>query len=198
MIDSDGTQLGILSTRDAINMAKEKGLDLVEVASKAKPPVCKIQDYGRAKFEINKRRAEQKKIQKAKQQEVKEVKFRPKTAEHDYRHKTNRVLKFLSQNDKVKVTIMFRGRERSHPEIAQETLMRVAREAQEVGQIESMPRHEGRTMWLMLAPRKSRARTPQPTTTSSPRPPVRREQGPPPATTDTPEAEPAPRINDEN
>jgi translation initiation factor IF-3 len=156
VIDSDGSQLGVMPTKEALAIARERGVDLVEVASKAKPPVCKIQDFGRAKFEIAKKQAEQKRVQRQKKQEVKEVKFRPKTDEHDYQHKLRRVQRFLGENNKAKVTIMFRGRERSHPEIAEETLMRVARDCQELGQIETMPRHEGRTMWLLLVPRKTK------------------------------------------
>jgi len=156
VIDTDGSQLGILPTRDAILMAKEKGMDLVEVASKSSPPVCKIQDFGKAKYENNKRRAEQARVQRATQMLVKEVKFRPKTGEHDYQHKLRRVQSFLEDGNKAKVTIMFRGRERSHPEIAEETLMRVARDCQDLGTIESMPRNEGRTMWLLLVPRKDK------------------------------------------
>jgi len=134
-------------------------MDLVEVAAKSSPPVCKIQDFGRAKYEIKKRKAEQKRAQRATQVLVKEVKFRPKTDEHDYQHKLRRVHKFLGQGNKVKVTIMFRGRERSHPEIAQETLLRVARDSQDLGTIESMPRNEGRTMWLLPCPPKGLAQS---------------------------------------
>ena len=154
VIDDEGNQLGIMATLDAIDLAASRGLDLVEVASKANPPVCKIQDYGKAKYEAQKRKSEQRRTQRAAQMQVKEVKFRPKTDEHDYQHKLKRVQKFLGAGDKVKVTIMFRGRERSHPEIAEETLLRVARDSQDVGTIETMPRAEGRTMWLMLVPRK--------------------------------------------
>ena len=131
-------------------MAQEQGLDLVEVAAKANPPVCRIMDYGRYKYEQSKRQREAKKHQH--QMAVKEIKFRPKTSEHDYDFKKNHVRQFLEDKNKVKVTVMFRGREMAHPEVGHALLQRLIQEVQDLGTIESVPQMEGRLMTLNLVP----------------------------------------------
>ena len=150
VIADDGEQLGILPTEEALRRAEEQGLDLVEVSPTARPPVCKIMDYGRFKYQQKRKAAEAKKNQH--QVEVKEVKFRPKTDKHDFDVKLSRVLRFIAEGNKVKVTIMFRGREIVHPEIGQEILVRVAELANESAAVESMPRMEGRQMFMIVAP----------------------------------------------
>lgn len=149
----DGTQAGILPTEEALRRAEDAGLDLVEVSPNARPPVCKIMDYGRFKYQ-QKRKANEAKKKQA-QIEVKEVKFRPKTDTHDFDVKVNRLRKFLEQGNKGKVTIMFRGREIVHPEIGRKILTDVAAKVGDIAQVESMPRMEGRSMFMIVAPRKT-------------------------------------------
>jgi translation initiation factor IF-3 len=150
VIADDGAQLGILPTDEALRRAEEKGLDLVEVQPMARPPVCKIMDYGKYKYQQKRNAAEQKKKQKV--IEVKEVKFRPKTGEHDFQTKVRHLREFLAEGDKGKVTIMFRGREIVHPEIGQDVLRRVAEAISDVALIELAPRMEGRSMFMVVAP----------------------------------------------
>ena len=138
--------------QEALALAQELGLDLVEVAEKAKPPVCRIMDYGKYKYEQAKRLREAKKHQH--QMSVKEIKFRPKTSEHDYEFKKNHVHEFLAARDKVKVTVMFRGREMAHPEVGQALLQRLIADVAEVGSVESLPKMEGRFMVLILVPKR--------------------------------------------
>jgi len=149
-VDEDGEQLGVLDTRDALDRAREKGLDLVEVAPNADPPVCKIMDYGKFKYQ------QQKKLQEAKKKQtvikIKEVKFRPKTDEHDYQTKLGKILKFLDDGDRCKVTVFFRGREIVHKDRGLKMLERVVTDTAEVAKVESRPMSEGRTMTMMLAP----------------------------------------------
>jgi translation initiation factor IF-3 len=161
VIADDGSQLGILPTDEALRRAEEKGLDLVEVQPMARPPVCKIMDYGKFKYEQKRKAAEMKKKQKV--IEVKEVKFRPKTGIHDFDTKVRHLRDFLSEGDKAKVTIMFRGREIVHPEIGQEVLKRVAEAISDIAQVELAPRMEGRSMFMVVAPGKASAR-PRPIT----------------------------------
>ncbi|MEC8553125.1 MAG: translation initiation factor IF-3, partial [Pseudomonadota bacterium] len=141
-IDPDGNQLGIIDTRDAIEKAGDFGLDLVEVQPNAEPPVCKILDYGKFKYEAQKRANEARKKQKT--IEVKEIKFRPNIDEHDYQVKMRNVTKFLSGGDKVKVTLRFRGREMAHQELGANVLARVREETEELAKVEAMPKMEGR------------------------------------------------------
>ena len=150
-IDPDGNQLGIIDTRDAIEKAGDFGLDLVEVQPNAEPPVCKILDYGKYKYEAQKRANEARKKQKT--IEVKEIKFRPNIDEHDYQVKMRNVTKFLNGGDKVKVTLRFRGREMAHQELGANVLARVREETEELAKVEAMPKMEGRQMVMVLAPR---------------------------------------------
>jgi len=150
-IDPDGNQLGVIDTRDALVKAEDFGLDLVEVQPNADPPVCKILDYGKYKYEAQKRANEARKKQKI--IEVKEIKFRPNIDEHDYQVKMRNVNKFLSGGDKVKVTLRFRGREMAHQELGANVLARVRDETEEIAKVEAMPKMEGRQMVMVLAPR---------------------------------------------
>ncbi len=153
LIDADGAQLGIKTTDEAREYAYGKNLDLVEVAAQADPPVARIMDYGKYKYE-----QEQKKKQARKHQsqiQIKEIKFRPKIGEHDYNTKKGHVERFLNQRAKVKVTIMFRGRETTHPERGRDLLLRLAQELKEIGQIESQPLLDGRNMVMLLGPTKN-------------------------------------------
>jgi translation initiation factor IF-3 len=150
-IDPDGNQLGGLATREALHKAEDFGLDLVEVQPNADPPVCKILDYGKFKYEAQKRANEARKKQKT--IEVKEIKFRPNIDEHDYQVKMRNVSKFLAAGDKVKVTLRFRGREMAHQELGAKVLARVREETEEVAKVEAMPKLEGRQMVMVIAPR---------------------------------------------
>lgn len=132
-------------------MAEEAGLDLVEISPNAEPPVCKIMDFGKFKYEQQKREAEARKKQKI--IEIKEIKFRPGTDEHDYQVKMRSVIKFLTDGDKVKVTLRFRGREMAHQQLGMELLNRVSGEVTEIGKVESMPKLEGRQMVMMIGPK---------------------------------------------
>lgn len=151
LIGSDGSQLGVLPTEQAMSMAEEEGLDLVEVAPTERPPVCRIMDYGKFKYQQSKRGQEAKKKQK--QFLVKEMKMRPKTEEHDYQFKIKHVRRFLSEGNKTKITIMFRGRELSHMELGQKILDRLTEDLSDVSIVEQEPKREGRNMIMVLAPR---------------------------------------------
>jgi translation initiation factor IF-3 len=151
VIDPDGQQIGILPKREAINAASEFGLDLVEVSPNANPPVCKIMDYGRYKYEQTKKQQEAKKKQVTFQ--VKEIKIRPKTGEHDLQVKTGHIKKFLGKKDKVKVTVIFRGREISLVDRGRELLDQIAEETAELSVVEQNPKFEGRTMVMVLSPK---------------------------------------------
>ncbi len=135
----------------ALALAEEAGLDLVEISPNANPPVCKIMDFGKYKYELQKREAEARKNQKI--IEIKEVKFRPNTDTHDYDVKMRNVMRFLEAGDKVKVTLRFRGREMAHQDIGAQLLQRVAADIDEIGKVENMPKMEGRQMIMMIAPR---------------------------------------------
>ena len=143
--------LGVLSLDDALAQADEYGLDLVEVSPKADPPVCKILDYGKFKYEAQKKKNEAKKKQKI--IEVKEIKMRPNIDDHDYQTKMRNVNRFLNDGDKVKVTMRFRGREMAHQEIGLNVLKRVQEDVGEVAKVEAYPRVEGRQMTMVIAPR---------------------------------------------
>lgn len=150
LIGADGQQLGIMPTRDALAIAEEQELDLVEVAPNADPPVCRLMDYGKYLYEKQKRERESRKAQK--QIEVKEVRLRPKTDEHDIQVVLTKIRKFAKEGAKIRVRIRFRGREIYHPEVAQELLDRVAREVSDVTTVESRPILDGRSMVMVLAP----------------------------------------------
>jgi len=151
VIDPDGGQVGVISLRDALAKASEFGLDLVEVSPNADPPVCKIMDYGRFKYEQTKKQQEAKKKQSTFQ--IKEIKVRPKTGEHDLQVKIGHIKKFIGKQDKVKVTMVFRGREISLSEMAKDLLRSIVAETEEVAVVEQEPKFEGRTMVMILAPR---------------------------------------------
>ena len=153
LIDEDGTQLGIKSTKEALAHAEAKGLDLVEVAAQADPPVAKVMDYGKYRYEQEQKAKLARKHQS--QIHVKEIKLRPKISIHDYETKKGHVVRFLNQRAKVKVTIMFRGRENLHPERGRDLLMRLYEDVKDIGQIESNPELDGRNMVLVLGPTKN-------------------------------------------
>lgn len=152
LIDAEGEQLGVVSTREALRMSEEVGQDLVEVSPEAKPPVCRIMDYGKFKFQADKRKAAAKKKQK--QVQIKEIKLRPATEAADYQVKVRNILKFLEQGDKAKITVRFRGREMSHPELGMELLQRMIAELADHGTVEQHPKFEGRQIVMVLGPRK--------------------------------------------
>ena len=156
VIDEEGEQLGIMTPQDALREAEERGVDLVEVAPNANPPVCRIMDYGKYRYQQSKRAKESKKNQHT--ISVKEIKYRPKIDIHDFDYKTNHVREFLSEGNKVKVTIMFRGREMAHPEFGQEILGRVVEATRDITTDPpdaSRLRLEGRNMSMVLTPAKS-------------------------------------------
>jgi translation initiation factor IF-3 len=153
VIDPDGNQIGVIPTYKAIAVANDFGLDLVEISPNANPPVCKIMDYGRYKYELTKKRQEAKKKQTTFQ--LKEIKLRPKTGEHDLKTKVNHIKKFIEKKDKVKVTIIFRGREITLSQLGRELLERVIKETEEISSVEQPPKFEGRTMIMVLSPKQS-------------------------------------------
>jgi translation initiation factor IF-3 len=153
LIDDEGNQIGVLKTADALVFAQERDLDLVEVAPEAHPPVCRVLDYSKYKYEQAQKIKQAKKHQQ--QITVREIKFRPKIAQHDYDTKKHHVERFLRHKDKVKVTIMFRGREVTHPERGTAILDRLAEELSELGVVEQRPMQEGRNMTMMMAPSKA-------------------------------------------
>jgi len=151
LVSDDGEQLGIVPVREALGIALEKGLDLVEVAPSAQPPVCRLMDYGKFKFEQNKREKEARKKQKI--ISVKEVKMRPNIEEHDFQVKAKNARKFLSGGDKVKLTIMFRGREITHPELGEKLSLKFVGELTDISSVEKPPKVEGRNMVTVLIPK---------------------------------------------
>jgi translation initiation factor IF-3 len=159
LIDEDGTQLGIKTSDEARQHAYGKGLDLVEVAAQADPPVAKVMDYGKYRYEQEQKAKLARKHQS--QIHVKEIKLRPKIGVHDYETKKGHVVRFLNQRAKVKVTIMFRGREQLHPERGRDLLMRLAEDVKELGVIESPPLQDGRNMVMVLGPTKNAGVKPQ-------------------------------------
>jgi translation initiation factor IF-3 len=152
VIGDDGNQLGIMPPFEALKMAREKGLDLVEISPTAQPPVCRIMDFGKFLYQKEKQEREAKKNQKI--ITVKEVKFRINVDEHDYQTKKNHVLRFLEEGDKVKATIFFRGREMTRQSLGREILQRLVQDIADKGIIENMPRQEGNTLHLIVAPPK--------------------------------------------
>lgn len=151
LIDETGENVGVVATREAMMRALDVGLDLVEISPMADPPVCKILDYGKFKYEQQKRANEARKKQKI--IEVKEIKMRPNIDQHDYDVKMRSIVKFLTEGDKVKVTMRFRGREMAHQELGLRVLDRVREEVGELGKVEQTPKMEGRQMTMVMAPR---------------------------------------------
>jgi translation initiation factor IF-3 len=152
LIGAEGENLGVVSPARALELAEEAGLDLVEISPNAEPPVCKIMDFGKFKYETQKKEAEARKKQKV--IEIKEIKFRPGTDTHDYEVKMRSVTKFLEEGDKVKITLRFRGREMAHMELGRALLERVASDVEGIGKVENMPKLEGRQMVMMIGPAK--------------------------------------------
>ena len=152
LIDIHGNQAGVVSTREAMLAAEENGCDLVEISPTARPPVCRIMDYGKFLFEVSKKQAEAKKKQK--QIQVKELKFRPTTEDGDYQIKLRNLLRFLNHGDKVKITLRFRGREVAHQELGIKIIERVQQDTVEYAIIEQHPKREGRQLMMVLAPKK--------------------------------------------
>ena len=151
MIDPDGNQIGIIPTIEALDQAAEFGLDLVEVSPNANPPVCKIMDYGRYRYEQTKKKQEAKKKQSTFQ--VKEIKVRPKTGEHDLQVKIGHIKKFIGRRDKVKVTVIFRGREITLSKLGMAVLEKIVGETEEIAVVEQAPKFEGRTLAMILGPK---------------------------------------------
>lgn len=151
LIDVDGAQLGIVSSKEALKLASQKNLDLVKIAPQATPPVCKIMDYGKYRFEINKKEKEAKKKQKT--VEIKEIRISPTIEEHDFNVKARQLLQFLKEGDKIKVTVRFRGREVSYASLGETLLDKFAQIVEEVGTIEKKPKLEGKNMIMIVSPK---------------------------------------------
>lgn len=154
LVGVEGEQLGVVSIQEALVKAEEAGMDLVEIAAQAEPPVCRIMDYGKFVFETKKKQQDAKKKQK--QTQVKEVKFRPGTEDGDYQVKLRNLTRFLNDGDKTKITLRFRGREMAHQQLGMDLLKRVEADLSEVGIIEQRPKMEGRQMVMVIAPKKSK------------------------------------------
>jgi len=150
VIDSDGKNLGTLSTQEAINIAKQKGLDLIEISPKANPPVCKIIDIGKYKYDLQKKANKAKKKQKT--VNLKEIKLRPVTEIHDYNFKIKNAQKFLSKGDKVKFTVLFKGREMQHTHLGHELMQRIINDTNDLGKVEVQPKFEGRQIIMIVQP----------------------------------------------
>ena len=151
LVGVDGEQIGVVSVEEGLEMALEQGYDLVEVAPKASPPVCRIMDYGKYKYEQSKRAKEARKHQHTIL--VKEMKFRPKTEDHDYQFKLKHIKKFLADGNKAKITVRFRGREMAHTELGKRILERLVHDTEEIASVEQQPKLEGRNMILVLGPK---------------------------------------------
>jgi translation initiation factor IF-3 len=192
VIGDDGAQLGVLATHEALRMAEEKGLDLVEVSPKAMPPVCRIMDYGKFKFEQAKKANQARKH--ASVIEIKEIKFRPKTDDHDFDFKVKHIRRFLEEGNKVRLVIAFRGREIVHPETGRAMLDAVIRALVDIAHVEQMPQMDGRKMLMTISPKP--ARPGAPTTSAAPAggggPPAPRPPAPAQAAPPAPVAAPAP------
>ena len=150
VIGADGSQVGILPTHEAMRLAEEQGLELVEVNPRAAPPVCKIMDFGKYKYELQKKANEARKKQKV--IEIKEIKIRPTIEEHDYQVKLRAARRFLEEGNKVKMTLRFRGREMSHQNLGMEVLQRMEKDLGDLGKVESPPRMEGRQVQMVMGP----------------------------------------------
>jgi translation initiation factor IF-3 len=154
LIDHEGTQVGVVRTERALEMAEEHGLDLVEVAAGSKPPVCKIIDYGKYKYDKKKKEQEARKKQVV--VEVKEVQFRPKTDQHDFEHKIKNAERFLDNGDKVKISVIFRGREIAHADVGRELIQRIEEALGDYGTVEAPAKMEGRRLTMVIAPLKKK------------------------------------------
>ena len=176
MIGADGEQLGVMQVFEAVKKAREAGLDLVEIAPTAVPPVCRIQDYGKFLYEQGKKEKAAKKSQK--NIVLKEVKFSVNVDEHDFVTKRNHVVRFLGEGDKVKASLRFKGREMAHRELGRAVLERLTKEVGEVGMIETYPRMEGNTMHLIIAPKKEGTAKPKPPKSLAPPSPAPQAQKP--------------------
>ena len=152
VIDEEGQQVGVLNSFDAIKLAREKDLDLVEISPTAQPPVCRIMNYGKYLYQLSKKAHEAKKHQKVIQ--VKEIKFRPMTDDHDYEFKKNNIIRFLGEGDKVKAGVMFRGREMAHRDIGRQLITRLMQDVGNHGQVEGHPKMEGSNMFVIFGPKK--------------------------------------------
>ena len=152
MIDAEGNQLGVVSTQEARRISEESSLDLVEVSPDAKPPVCRVMNFGKFIYQQNKRKAAAKKKQK--QVHLKEIKFRPVTEEADYQVKLRNLIRFLESGDKAKITLRFRGREMAHPELGTQLMERIILDLTEYGIVEQRPKMEGRQMVMVVGPKK--------------------------------------------
>jgi len=157
LIDDQGNQIGIIPTREALEMARERGLDLVEVAPNAVPPVCRLMDYGKFRYEQSRKERESRKSQHVTR--VKEVRIEPKIGDHDLETKGRQAARFLEAGDKVKLSVLFRGRSITHPELGRELLDQLQEQLKDIGTVEQTPRMEGRTMTMYLAPARVRAAT---------------------------------------
>src|SRR4051812_33042840 len=160
LVGDDGNQIGVVKTDEALRFAQERDLDLVEVAPEARPPVCRVLDYSKYKYELEQKAKAARRHQK--QVNVREIKLRPKIAQNDYETKKRHVVRFLEGDDRVKVTIMFRGREQTHPERGERLLMRLAEDVAELGTVEQMPQQDGRNMTMLLAPVKRKEEAAEP------------------------------------
>ena len=160
LISETGDQVGVIPTEQALKYAQERDLDLVEVAADARPPVCRVLDYSKYKYEQDQKAKAARKHQQ--QVTIREMKLRPKIATHDYETKRGHVRRFLDNGDKVKVTIMFRGRETTHPERGEQLLMRLAEDVEDLGTIEQRPSLDGRNMTMVMNPLKAKERKPEP------------------------------------
>jgi translation initiation factor IF-3 len=172
LIGDDGQQVGVMKTDEALRYAQQRDLDLVEVAPEARPPVCRVLDYSKYKYEQEQKAKAARRHQK--QVTVREMKMRPKIATNDYETKKGHVLRFLKGQDRVKITIMFRGREMTHPERGEQLLMRLAEDVAEYGLIEQRPSQDGRNMTMVLAPTKAKADEEEPVDHAEPHQPQRR------------------------
>jgi translation initiation factor IF-3 len=198
LIGEDGQQVGIVKRDDALAYARERDLDLVEISAQAKPPVCRVLDYSKYKYEQEQRRKQARKHQQ--QVTIREMKLRPKIATHDYETKKGHILRFLKHQDKVKVTIMFRGREVAHPERGEALLRKLADELGEFGTIEQSPNQEGRNMTMVMAPVRASPNSKRPEVSAEEQPSERepaskakpaREAKPASQSAPAPDAEPA-------
>lgn len=156
LIGSEGEQLGIVSIEAAKAEAENAGLDLVEISPSANPPVCKVMDYGKFRFELSKKSAEARKKSRSTQSQVKELKFRPTTEDGDYQVKLRNLVRFLASGDKVKITLRFRGREMMHQELGMRIMERLQKDTAECAIIEQHPKREGRQLMMMLSPKKNK------------------------------------------
>jgi len=187
LVGAEGEQIGIVATGEAMRLAEEADLDLVEVAPMARPPVCKLMDYGKFKYETAQKARESRRNQTM--TIIKEMKLRPKIDPHDYETKKGHVVRFLRAGDKVKLTIMFRGREQSRPELGFRLLQRLAEDVQELGYVESSPKQDGRNMIMVMAPHKTPPKTTrveEPARAAAPAPSAAPPVEPAPGTAPTP------------